>query len=275
MTVTPDLPLWTIRLSERHRTAATHLLTDFTIDADERARRLDHLRQMCDEPAYQIVRLAFGGLGLHLEPKPINLPAIPAANNEPEPDWHRQIHEYCNDGHDSEHDWSTLHADCQRYRVEDWEKTVRAFEANPNDFYNAWHYLDNHPAFWRFQGADKRLAPTELIHERRLRHERRLTESVDIDVVKVNPNSQRHEDDNALNTQTQVWVEMGKWSWPEEITDSPNTWERHYHDPDLDCGADTIEEAIITAAIYLHTCYGNDRVICDKPYVPEEDTKEE
>lgn len=263
--MTDELPMWTCRLTLRHRRAAEHIMTNPNLNDEDRDRRLRHLREMSEEPAYQFARLLLlGGDGYRLTEKPINLPAIPADNNEPEPDWHRQIHEFCNDGNNSEHDWRNLHADCQGYRIEGWEKTVRDFEGNPGDFYNAWHYLDNHPAFWRFRGVDKHEPPADLIHERRLMHDRRVTDSVDIDVVKVNPDSQRHEDDDIFNTATQVWIEMGKWSWPEEVTDDPNTWERHYHDPDLDCGGDTLEEAIITAAIYLHTVYGNDRQICDK-----------
>lgn len=194
--------------------------------------------------------------------KPISLPMIPCENNEPEPDWHQLLHRHCDDT--SAHDWESLYQSIQEHRIESWEKTARTFEATPGDFYNAWNYLDSHPVFWRFHGEGQR--PTaERIHERYLMHDRRLMDSITIDAVKVNPNNHRVADDRELNTLTQVWIEMGKWGWPGTETGDPHNRDAHWHDPDLDCGGDTVEQAIITAAIHLHTAYGNDRQHCEDP----------
>lgn len=194
--------------------------------------------------------------------KPINLPTIPCGNNEPEPDWHHDLFSRARDG-DSAHEWATLYQSLQAHRIEYWEETARAFEADPGDFYKAWHYLDSHPMFWRFHNDGA--APATRIHERYLMHDRRLTDSVTIDVVKINPANHRRNDDPDLNTLTEVWIEMGKWGWPGTDTGDPQNRDAHWHDPDLDCAADTIEHAIITAAVMVHTAYGNDRSACDDP----------
>jgi hypothetical protein len=211
-------------------------------------------------PPTALIRLALTGVPVALVPKSINLPTIPADNTEPEPDWHTQLRTFC--GQDSAHEWITLYQSVQTHRIEYWERTARAFEANPGSFYNAWHYLDSHPVFWKFRG-DGDMPHPQRIHERHLMHDQRLMDSVTIDVVKVNPATNSYDDNEELNTKTQVWIEMGKWGWPGTDTGDPQGRDAHWHDTELDCGADDFQSAIITAAIYLHAAMGNDRSACD------------
>lgn len=94
------------------------------------------------------------------------------------------------------------------------------------DFYEAFHYLRKHEMF---QG--------------------RLEECLDIEVVKVNPLNKIIEDDTSLNTETNVWLECGKYS-------AYMRW----HDIELDCGGQIFEEAIIELANLVKKNYGDDYV---------------
>ena len=92
------------------------------------------------------------------------------------------------------------------------------------DFYESYHYLRKHPMF---KGC--------------------FEECLDIEVVKVCPASLCIEDRKELNTLTQVWLECG-----------PKLKNCIAHDINLDCGADTFEEAIIELAILVKQEYGDD-----------------
>lgn len=80
--------------------------------------------------------------------------------------------------------------------------------------YEAWNYLDNHKIF-----------------------DGHFVSCLDIFVVKVNPKTDEIDDDENLNTKTEIWLECGAYN-------------KNYmcHDVDLDCGGNTFEEAIIKLA---------------------------
>lgn len=80
--------------------------------------------------------------------------------------------------------------------------------------FEAWEYLSNHDIF---QGH--------------------FTRALDIDVVKVNPETQMIDDNDELNTKIEIWLECGPYN-KDYLT----------HDVDLDCGGDTFEEAICELA---------------------------
>lgn len=93
------------------------------------------------------------------------------------------------------------------------------------NFYQAWHYLINHPMFnEKFQSC------------------------LDVDVVKVNPKTNCVDDNDSLNTKTQIWLECGPY-FENQIT----------HDIDLDCGGNTFEDAIIKLAKLVKKYYTDDR----------------
>lgn len=84
------------------------------------------------------------------------------------------------------------------------------------------------------------LAPLDFYSAWWLLEEAGLTGAIDVMVVRVSPITRRIEDDTSLNTYLEVWLETGPMS------DDPFvTWE---HDPDLDVGGATFEEAIIKMA---------------------------
>ena len=93
------------------------------------------------------------------------------------------------------------------------------------DFYKAWHYLANHKHF-----EDKRSPLT-------------FEECLDIDVVKVNPSTKSVDDNEKLNTETNVWLECGKMVFDKNVGGMIMS-----HDIRMDCGAETFEKAIIKLA---------------------------
>lgn len=99
------------------------------------------------------------------------------------------------------------------------------------DFYTSYRFLKHHKMF---QGSH-------------------FGQCLDIDVVKVNPETNRIEDDHRLNTKTSVWLECGSYV---ENSDDPMMRDIHIcHDPRLDCGADTFEQAIIKLAQLVQKYY--------------------
>lgn len=71
-------------------------------------------------------------------------------------------------------------------------------------------------------------------------------DSLDISVVKVNPETEMIDEDNNLNTDTRVWLEFGPYDFEENCK---------IHDCNLDCGAPTYEEAIIKLANLVNIYY--------------------
>jgi|SRR4051812_37632762 hypothetical protein len=152
------------------------------------------------------------------------------------------------------------YASLQADRVKDWAGFVNAYEANPDDFYNSWHYLNWHPAFWKFYGRTD-ASHAERFHEVCLAEDRGVENRIEVAVAKVNPATGSIDEDNpALNTKTEVWLETGKIRWP---ANNFNEYDIYFHDYELDCGGDTYEQAIIAMARNVHDNYGNDRMVCD------------
>lgn len=101
-------------------------------------------------------------------------------------------------------------------------KEILAIMKKDTDFHDAFNYLSNHIIF-----AD------------------RFNECLDIEVVKINPKTKSIDDNAALNTETEIWLECGPYY--NGIT----------HDVDLDCGGKTFEEAIINLRNLVEKKYGN------------------
>lgn len=140
-----------------------------------------------------------------------------------------------------------------------WEVWAEAYEADPADFYNSFHYLDNHPIYWSFEYFDGSDRP--LNHLSRLAHGYGFYHGVSVDVVRVNPLNETIEERHPeLNTSTRVWLETGKrglfYSQEHHTIDN-------WHDYELDCGAPTYEGAVILLAHNVWERYGNDRRVCD------------
>lgn len=74
---------------------------------------------------------------------------------------------------------------------------------------------------------------------------------LDITVVKVNPENLVIEDNEDLNTKTQVWLEFGKAFL--NTDDSEHV--QFEHDMRLDCSGDTFEEAIINLSNLVDKYY--------------------
>lgn len=151
------------------------------------------------------------------------------------------------------------YAEYQKDRRTEWRLTARRYEAEPGDFFNAWYYLKGHPAFWKFYGSDD-MPHAERFHERYLEPEQGVANRIEVWVAKVNPATGRTDDDDTLNTQTEIWLETGMYRWPDKHF---REYAVPYHDYTLDCGGATYEQAIINMARNVHDTYGNDRQVCD------------
>ena len=108
------------------------------------------------------------------------------------------------------------------------------------EFYKALYFLKNHPMF----------SPSRL--------DERFLENLYMMVVKVNPETNSIDDDEEKNTKVQVWLECGP-IYVKKITKGCNTKYsiQHTHDIELDCGADTYEEAIVELAKLVKEHYGD------------------
>lgn len=103
------------------------------------------------------------------------------------------------------------------------------------DFYEAYTYLENHETV-KYDGINY------------------FYKCLDVAVVKVNPNTMAIDDNDELNTKTQVWLEFGKAFYDNETFNCVMTT----HDIDFDCGDDTFEEVIIELAELVQRKYYNE-----------------
>lgn len=139
----------------------------------------------------------------------------------------------------------------------EWERIALEYEQAPDDFHSAWHYLDGHPAFWKFStpsAGDDRPRNHYAFLEKGQAFARM---SVDVLVTRVAENGVQS-DDPELNTRTEVWLEAGKW----DLLEGEHV-HAHWHDIELDTGAPTYEEAVVKLARLVREKYGNDRQVAD------------
>jgi hypothetical protein len=109
---------------------------------------------------------------------------------------------------------------------------------------------------------------------------------VNLEFVFVNPKTNSIEDEPTLNTAFRVWVEAGGWvdlsTSDHDAPTPPGGWTEYNkwvpsHDPNLDCGADDLESALIELGLRLKFFYkdnGSPRKFpdeCEGYYVDEND----
>lgn len=152
-----------------------------------------------------------------------------------------------------------LYADLERYWARDWARAVAAYEKDPRDFYNAYYFLALHPANQR-RAFNGRNTPPEGSFDT----------NHSVMVVKVDPRTERIETkrnpnwkkngkgktpvDKKRNTATRVWIEWGPWC---EAENMPS------HDPRVDTGGKTYEEAIVNLAHNVYVLYGSAASVSD------------
>lgn len=106
-----------------------------------------------------------------------------------------------------------------------------------NDFYKAFAFLEQHSYFkYSLQG------------ETGEKNCECFPYALDVQVVKVNPETDSIDDDENKNTEIRVWLECGDWDYDCGVAT---------HDIKLDCGAETFEEAIIKLAGLVAKEYGS------------------
>lgn len=110
-----------------------------------------------------------------------------------------------------------------------------------SNFYEAWWWLQEHPAFYN----------PRLVKEGHPNYVcQNFQNALDIDFQKVNPLTGKIDDDNSLNIEVECWLECGGFYLDDGFVG-------HYHDPDLDCGGKTFEEAILELANKVSYHYSN------------------
>lgn len=94
------------------------------------------------------------------------------------------------------------------------------------DFYEAYHFLSEHPiVLWNNTNY--------------------FNNCLNIEVVKINPDTNQVDENSSKNTKTQIWLEFGGITETNMFDDIRIIPE---HNINLDCGGFTFEEAIIKLA---------------------------
>lgn len=104
------------------------------------------------------------------------------------------------------------------------------------EIYTSYQFLYNHPMFQE-----------EVNYNNDTWNESHFKECLDIDIVRVNPETNNIDDNETKNTKSQIWLECGRYNKEFRI-----------HDIELDCGCgeDTFELAIIELANLVMEWYG-------------------
>ncbi len=111
------------------------------------------------------------------------------------------------------------------------------------DFFEAWWYLCETPVFFLNREDAEKAGIPEFIRQ----HDTYFEKGLDINVVKVNPETDMVDDDESLNTKTEIWLECGEpYVGDGQIGKEGEVY--CCHNIDYDCGGDTFEEAIINLA---------------------------
>lgn len=114
------------------------------------------------------------------------------------------------------------------------------------DFYEAWWFLAEHPKFNHLKDGKPDVLPGFM-------------DSLDVEVVRVDPVTEERCPDGTPGAVTRVWLEAGPWSkLPDECGEKPGTYDEVCgHDIKLDCGGATYEEAIVKMANLVLEHYGD------------------
>lgn len=120
------------------------------------------------------------------------------------------------------------------------------------DFYEAYWWLYNHPIFqYEIDSNIDFLGGEPLMSSF-------FDRAIDIEVVKVNPKDNTINDDDTLNTKTEIWIEVSiEYNHKYDCADG-HAWY-------LDTGGDTFEEAIINLTNLVYKYYKNGKELLVDP----------
>lgn len=116
------------------------------------------------------------------------------------------------------------------------------------DFYEAYHWLNQHPIFEEKIYVEGRKFPFKNNH---------FEKDLSMMVVKVDPTKERIMKRKKRNIATRVWLEHGPFEVVPAEENHGVEWKGCTHDIELDCGGATFEEAIIKLANLVKKKYGD------------------
>jgi hypothetical protein len=152
----------------------------------------------------------------------------------------------------SEEREKTRWGEIQAMREDRWRQLVLAYEEAPEDFWVAWHWLNEHPIFYRCHRD---------FHEKGLLENRGILDGcVEVIPAKVNPETRKRSEDETKNSKLEFWVEV----FPRSL--KPERDGISLHDYERDTGGDTYELAIVAVAKAIYAHHGNDRATLDKEW---------
>ena len=165
-----------------------------------------------------------------------------------------------------------LHADLHGYYWKEWKQALKAYLADPKYPYNAICFLELHPANQRLVWG----SPNGWFHE-----------NVNWSFVKVDPHTKRieskknpnwkkngkgkHPADKKRNTETNVWVEWGPHMEHKENPQHTGPDGIPSHDPRVDTGGRTFEEAMVNLAHNVWILYRGNSDIPDDAKINKKD----
>lgn len=136
----------------------------------------------------------------------------------------------------SEDDFHAGHV-CKEHVERVWILTNNSFPS----FYDAWAWLNSHPINNIYTSSYEEISMGLY--------------DLDIMVVKTDKYG-TIKNNTKKNTRTRVWLEFGRFELITRDVEIPDNWART-HDPRLDCGGDTFEEAITVLAARVKHYYGD------------------
>ena len=129
---------------------------------------------------------------------------------------------------------------------------MRKEKQNFTDICEAWKFLTTTDVFWH---KDLERGRSDIWRDDEgVLYYNAFCETLNIEMVKVNPETNSIDDDKSLNTKTQFWLESGEpYTYADEgiiLTPDDDFEEVRFnsHNPAYDSGGDTFEEAIIDMA---------------------------
>lgn len=122
-----------------------------------------------------------------------------------------------------------------------------------DNFYDAWWWLNSTIAFYNPEWGMHLNGEPLPVDNDYIAWASGFHRSIDVNVQKVNPDTNSIDNDMSKNTKVEIWLECGE-AWYDEYC---NCWS-FSHNINYDCGGDTYEQAITNLANIVYQYYNTD-----------------